>query len=93
MTVVGAGGTLKVCELVSFLNIIMTCQQQMTSISYDTSNGSLSIAKIPMPTLREGEVMIKVLELEEGLKRSANYLYLLGDWSWCEQDGPDSSGG
>ena len=62
-----------VCRFVSFLNIIMSYQQQqqqqqMKSINHDTSNGFVDIAIIPVPVLREGEVLIKVTKDAEGLK-------------------------
>ena len=55
----GGGG---VCELLSFLSFIMSGQQlqEMKSIRYDSSDGSLDVAKVPIPSPTEDQVLIRV---------------------------------
>jgi len=53
-----AGG---ICKVVSFLTLItnMSSPPEMRCVTYDTS-GTLSIATVPQPALKDGDIMIEV---------------------------------
>lgn len=54
-----------VCEALSLLGVLSTMTMSSTvmkSIDYDSSKGSVFTASVPVPQLKEGEVLIKVGE-------------------------------
>lgn len=53
-----AGG---VCTVLSYLRLGIIMASTMKNIGHDSSTSTIYVTSSPMPALREGEVLIKVL--------------------------------